>query len=393
LEKAGCIIMNRLSESQLNELREFRRYLHRHPELSEEEVETAKQIKSQLEPLNPQHLLTDLGGHGLAAIFEGRAEGPTLLFRCELDALPIQEVNDFEHRSTQDGVAHKCGHDGHMSILLGLAHLIAEAPPRHGKVILLFQPAEENGVGAESMLQDTRVTGLQPDAVFALHNLPGFPLGLVLCREGSFTASVESLSIYYEGKTSHAGEPEKGTNPALAIAQSLEGIMALQQSIDQPDFFQVTPIQISMGEEAYGISAGHGVLRITIRSWEPEVLNRGRDQIEKSVNSIAAEHGLDLRVERSHAFSANQNAAKAVELIQAASADLGLDYMTRDEPFRWGEDFGLFTARYPGAMFGLGAGETRPALHNPDYDFPDELIQTGAELFHEIMKKALDTPW
>lgn len=175
----------------IQEIQEVRRELHSRPELSGQESGTAERLAGLLRQLRPDLLLDGLGGAGLAAVFDSGREGPGVLFRAELDALPISENNDFSYRSQREGVSHKCGHDGHMAILLGLAHALARKPPAKGRAILVFQPAEEVGAGAESMLSDSRFEQLLPiDYAFALHNLPGFPLGQVAIKKGAFTAAV-----------------------------------------------------------------------------------------------------------------------------------------------------------------------------------------------------------
>ena len=368
-----------------SELIALRKELHRNPEVSGEEHDTAQRIAAALKELKPTELVEGLGGTGIAAHYQGEGNGPTVLVRCELDALPIQEINDFAHRSKVDGVSHKCGHDGHMTMLVGLANDLAERPLKNGKAILLFQPAEENGEGAKAILADERAKHLRPDHVVALHNLPGYPMHRIVCRPGSFTTSVRSIIIELKGRTAHAGEPDKGINPALAIAGILQQALELQVPRSEDGFKQVTPIQIEMGEEAYGISAGEGVVKLTIRTWDDRHMQELVNDLTTLVERIAGEHKLELGIEWTQFFDANQNNERMVKVVERAAKGNGLEYEARDRPFRWGEDFGLFTQRYPGAMFGLGSGVDTPALHNPDYDFPDELIPTGIRMFRSII--------
>ena len=211
----------------------------------------------------------------------------------------------------------------------------------------------------------------------------------VVCRAGSFTASVQSIIIKLHGKTSHAGEPDLGINPALAIAEILKKTDAMQVPRDKADFKQITPIQIEMGEEAYGISAGYGEVKLTIRTWDSETMDALAADCEKLVKRIAKKHKLKLEIEWTQFFSANQNDADMVKLIREAAEFNEFEYTEKEEPFRWGEDFGLFTEKFKGAMFGIGAGEKTPALHNPDYDFPDEIIPTGVRMFTTIIDQLL----
>ena len=370
-------------------LTKLRKVLHRHPELSGHETETAKRIAGFVGSYKPTKLIEGIGGTGVAAVYTYFDSGPTVLVRCELDALPIKEINTFDHRSEVDNVSHKCGHDGHMAIVAGVAAHYCKNRPKVGKVVLLFQPAEENGEGAKAVLEDPQFEDIRPDHVVALHNLPGYPLHQVVCRPNSFTASVQSIIIKLHGKTSHAGEPDMGVNPALAIAEILKGTDALQVPRNRDDFKQVTPIQIEMGEEAYGISAGYGEVKLTIRTWDSGTMEELAADCEKIAKRIGKKYKLKVEIGWTQFFSANQNDAEMFEVIREAAAQNGFDFVEKEEPFRWGEDFGLFTEQFKGAMFGIGAGERTPALHNPDYDFPDEIIPTGVRMFTTIVDRLL----
>ncbi|MFT4543768.1 MAG: amidohydrolase [Bacteroidia bacterium] len=367
----------------------LRKVLHKHPELSGQETETAKRVAGFLGSYKPTKLIEGIGGTGVAAVYTYFDSGPTVLVRCELDALPIKEINTFDYTSEIDNVSHKCGHDGHMTIVAGVAAHLSKNRPKVGKVVLLFQPAEENGEGAKAVLEDPQFEEIKPDYVVALHNLPGYPMHQVVCRPNSFTASVQSIVIKLHGRTSHAGEPDKGINPALAIAEILQKTDALQVPRDKPDFKQVTPIQIEMGEEAYGISAGHGEVKITIRTWDRETMDVLAADCEKLVNKIGKKYKLKVDIDWTQFFLANENDAEMVNTIREAAEQNRFEYIEKEEPFRWGEDFGLFTEKFKGAMFGIGAGEKTPALHNPDYDFPDEIIPTSVRMFTTIIDHLL----
>jgi amidohydrolase len=180
-----------LTPAAVAELTVLRHDLHRRPELSGEEGQTAARIVAELERHGPDEILTDLGTHGVAAVYNSGAAGPTVLFRCELDGLPITEISRFAWRSEIDGKGHLCGHDGHMAIMCGLAVQLAANRPVRGRVVLLFQPAEETGAGAADVIADPRFERIRPDYAFALHNLPGLPLGSVGVRSGPFTFASE----------------------------------------------------------------------------------------------------------------------------------------------------------------------------------------------------------
>ncbi|CAM1346148.1 amidohydrolase [Tenacibaculum crassostreae] len=376
-------------EIQEDILYSIRKELHQYPEISGEEYETQNRILRFLKQ-NAKCKLKKVAKTGLVAVFEGKEEGKTVLLRADIDALPIQEINTFEYKSKKVGVSHKCGHDGHTAIMLGVATTLTKNPILKGKVLLLFQPSEENGKGASLVLQDNFFINLSIDYVFALHNLPGFKKHEIVLKNKVFTSNVKSISIKLKGKTAHAAEPEKGYNPASAIAVIL--LFAERESNNKPeakDFFLMTPVYVTMGEKAYGISAGYGEVHFTLRSWSTDLIEEKRKQLRELVIQLSNNYSLESEVFWFEEFYANKNDDQAVSIIKKSAESLNLPINEILTPFKWGEDFGLFTQKYKGAMFGLGAGKNTPALHNPDYDFPNEIIPTGVQLFDKIVKEVL----
>ena len=374
----------------MEKLIQLRRNVHQHPEVSGEEVETAASVVEFFKGLNYTSLETQVGGNGILLLFDSGKAGKTLMFRAELDGLPIQEENDVEYRSKYKDKGHQCGHDGHLTMLAGLGSWISENPLKKGKVYLLFQPAEENGEGAKAVMGDTRFKDLQIDEVYALHNLPVYPIGQIVVKNNSFTSAVNSIILKLKGKTSHAAEPEKGYNPSLAVAQILEGIEAYQNNYPEKDDFRlVTPIYVTMGSQNYGISAGEAEIHLTLRSWTNEGLEELQNLVIQHASSVCSRHHLELEYHFLAHFYANINQKDCVETVRIAANNGHLVMSERSFPFKWGEDFGIFTTKFNGCMFGLGSGENQPALHNPDYDFPDSLIPTGITIFSEIIKTQL----
>jgi metal-dependent amidase/aminoacylase/carboxypeptidase family protein len=240
------------------------------------------------------------------------------------------------------------------------------------------------------MLRDKKMTGINPNYVFALHNIPGYPMHSVILKEGNFTASTTSIIIDLKGKTSHAAEPEFGVNPALAMAEIIQKAVALEKNKPESDDMQiVTPVFANLGEKAYGTSAGEATVHFTLRCRNESKLEILKEKIEAIANDISANHKLGMTFDYTQTFIATENDATCVQLVREISEMKGLQVIEKEHPFKWGEDFGVFTAKYKGCLFGLGAGEDCAALHSPDFDFPDELIQTGAELFYRIMLKVL----
>nr|MBS0037880.1 amidohydrolase [Saprospiraceae bacterium] len=370
----------------IQSLVKLRREIHQYPEVSGEEEETSGRIKRFLEAQNPDEII-EFQKFGLAAVFDSGEKGESVLLRADLDALPIQEINTFKHQSRIEGVSHKCGHDGHMAILCGVAQWLGENPPGKGRVILFFQPAEETGEGAQWMIDDPQFEKIKPTQVFALHNLPRFPKHAIVYRTGIFTAAVISMVVKFRGKTAHAGQPDRGINPALAIAELLmESDVQTHNVPEDEDFQLVTPIYCEMGKKAYGTSAAMGEVHFTLRAWNTQRMKELARKMESKARALAKRDGLDCKVKWIQEFVSNVNGEKAIEVITHAAKQHELELIEVDRPFRWGEDFGRLSSKYKGAMFGLGSGESTPDLHNPDYDFPDELIETGAEMFVSILK-------
>ncbi len=364
-----------------------RHYLHQHPEVSQQEFNTQKYIFNLLMELNPDRL-EKVASTGIIACFNGREPGINILLRADIDALPIQETNtDFEYKSKNSGVSHKCGHDGHTTIMYGVAQHFAENRPQKGNVYLLFQPAEENGWGARNVASDDFFKKLNIDMVFALHNLPGFKKHSIICKTGSFTSSVVSIAAYFTGYTAHAAEPWNGRNPAAAMSRyTLEALKLNEEN--KPAYITVTPVYTHLGEKAYGVSAGEGSVHLTIRADSNERLDNAIEKAKAVAQRAAEEEGLKVEFEMIEPFESNQNHPDAVAVINNSAEKLGLEKINLTEGFRFGEDFGVFTNMYPGAMFGVGSGENCRPLHHPEYDYPDEITETGINMFLEIQKRA-----
>jgi amidohydrolase len=374
----------------LMELTEIRKDLHKNPELSDKEKTTASRIKKIINEYNPDEVIDGLGGYGVAFIFKGSESGPSLLFRCELDALPINEINDFPHRSVVHGVSHKCGHDGHMTIMIGLAKRLYNEPPKKGKVILLFQPSEETGQGAKRVLEDPKFTFIKPEYVFALHNLPGYDLHKVIIIKGVFSSASIGLIIRITGKTSHAAEPEKGHNPAFAMATIIKAFEEYSQPGNDPDRIKIiTPIHSRLGEKAFGTSPGYAEMMFTIRATVAKDFEDLKKYTSETIKKITSEKELHMDYEWVEEFPNTKNDLQCNSLVLEAAKLSGHTTELLTTPFRWSEDFGHFLEKYPGALFGLGSGINQPALHNPDYDFPDEIIESGISIFSNIYKLIL----
>ena len=374
----------------IEQIKLFRKELHRFPELSGQETETAGRIKKFIEKQNYTKIIENIGGNGLAVIYEFSNSGPTIVIRCELDALPIEEVNDFEHRSLNNGISHKCGHDGHMAIVAGLVFWLKQQDFKKGKVILLFQPAEETGAGAPDVLNDDRFIEMHPDFIFALHNIPCQPLHSIITLNDNFSSTVQSVSIHLKGKESHSAEPEHGVNPALCIAELVQKFDKL--NINDPaeeDFRLCVPIYSKMGVKSYGISAGFGEIHYTLRTKSIEKMERLKQDLDGILLEVCSKYKLPQTVKWFDYFPAVVNDGYCNQVIMDTAKACNYEVIEKSSAFKFGEDFGWFSEKYKAAMFGIGAGLESPALHQANYDFPDEIIETGMTMFKGIIKRVL----
>lgn len=377
-------------EAPTNEkLQDFRKTLHRYPEVANQEYQTAQRVVDFLleQEHPPAQLLEQVGGTGIIATYEGKEPGKHVLIRCELDALPIAETNDFAHKSVEAGNGHKCGHDGHMAIVAGIAPLLQDLPK--GKVSLLFQPAEETGEGAVQMLNDAQYALVQPDYVFALHNLPKYPLHQVIVKEGAFCAASKGMIVRLHGATSHAAEPQNGKSPALAMAAIVQAMDGLPQTVDCDDFALTTVVHALLGKVDFGTTPGYAEVRTTLRTFLNEDMDKLTREAIAQTEAIAKQYNLEIDISWTEEFKATVNKATCIDIVRKVANNQGFDLKEVDQPMKWSEDFGQFTDHYPGALFGLGAGLHHPQLHNADYDFPDEILATGVAMFWGIIRELL----
>ncbi len=380
-----------LTNADIVALTALRHDLHRHPEVSGAEAQTAARILAALGPTQPDLVLTGLGGHGIAAVYRAAIPGPRVMIRAELDALPITELTEAPHASTHPGTGHLCGHDGHMTLLMGVARQLARQRPPRGEVVLMFQPAEEDGSGAAAVLADPRYADIKPDWAFAIHNMPGTAIGAALLTSGPVNCASLGLKITLTGKTAHASQPEAGTSPAPALAALIPTLQALGNGgALHPDYRLVTLTHARLGEPAFGIAPGHAEIWATLRTLTDDRMQALLEAATSLARHHAAAHGLGLTVTQHDVFHACTNDPLATAHLQTACDALGIATAPDDLPMRASEDFGRFgTGGTRSAMLFLGAGTHHPRLHNPDYDFPDSLIQPGTGVFMQIITRIL----
>lgn len=354
------------------ELKEIRQKLHTMAELSGHESQTSAYVLELLKRHHPSRFWTDIGGHGVLAEFCFQEEGPAILIRADLDALPDPA-----------GAAHLCGHDGHMTLALSLLNHLPSL--KKGKLYLFFQPAEETGAGAKASLEHEVFQSLSLNAVFGLHNLPGLPLGEVVLCESTFACSSVGLKIKIQGRSSHAAEPENAHSPFPLM----EALNKLTTDLTRPekteDFQLATLTHLKLGEESFGITPGNGEVFLTLRAVKDSSLSRMKTEILELLEGSDFKTSVEER-DYFPATTVNNSLVKAFERVLTKEK---IPFRKNDFPFRWSEDFGYLTQRYPGVYFGLGSGEKARPLHDTHYEFPDALLAPGAHVYRALVDSFL----
>lgn len=382
-----------MTEPDLTSLTDLRRELHSHPEVSGQEEWTAARIVAFLQRTTPDRILTGVGGHGVAAIYDSGVPGPRIMFRCELDGLPIEDLADVPYRSTVAGNGHQCGHDGHMAMLSAMALELGRHRPSSGVVILMYQPAEEDGSGALAVTVDPVFDDLRPDYAFAIHNMPGWPFGRVQIVDGPVCCASRGIMLRLKGRTAHASQPETGRSPMHALSALMSGLTALGSpagtSTRDPDFSLVTVTHVEMGAPVFGVAPGDAKLYATLRTLTNDAMERLVQNAEALAHRLAEEQKLRLEITYADVFVTTENDPEAALIVREALDSVGIAHDAGILPMRGSEDFGHFGRTAKAAIMLLGSGEDLPALHNPDFDFPDDLIPVGAKIYASILDRVL----
>jgi amidohydrolase len=361
------------------ELTKIRHDLHRHPELSSQEVRTSAFVAERLQAYGVE-VRRGAGGMGVVGKLGGSGPGKTLALRADMDALPLSETNSLPYRSENSGVMHACGHDGHTTILLGVAEELARRRERlSGKIVFLFQPAEETGQGAKRMIAEGALDGA--DAIAALHGWPPLPVGQIGVRAGAMTASADTLEILIHGQGAHAAYPHLGVDPIVAAAQVILGLQTISSRETEP----TEPIVVSITQVQSGTAANiiPETVRLagTLRAHSPAIRAGLIEQIRRICDGICSAHRCRNEVHLSDGNPPVINDAALVELLtDAASAELGAGNVIMLPKAAMGaEDFAEYLQQIPGVFFRLGLGIPTP-LHSPAFDFTDAALPVGVEV-------------
>ncbi|HWK23116.1 MAG TPA: M20 family metallopeptidase [Ureibacillus sp.] len=367
-----------MKKENLQLVTELRHELHTHPELSYEEVWTKQRLIEFLKEHTNNLQIIDEGKKYFYAAYRAGKGKKNIAFRADFDALPIPETIDLPWASTIPGVAHKCGHDGHSSSLVGFA-LEVDQNGADQNIFFLFQHAEETGQGAieaKEILQKESI-----DEIYGFHNMPGIPLKTVSIIDGTAHFASRGMAIEMVGLPSHASEPEKGINPSYAIAKIIDALPKFTSTENNEGLVLCTVIQIDVGSENYGIAAHSGTLKLTIRAEKEEELDRLQNNLENLSNQLGEEQGIQVSFTYNDIFPETVNTKECSDHIRAVCNEKGITWQELPQPYRASEDFGEYLKQVKGSFFFVGSGENHPGLHTLYYDFPDDIIETVVEVY------------
>lgn len=375
------------------ELIEMRRHLHAHPELSFEEHETAAYVAERLERWGYE-VTRNVGGLGVVGRLKQGEGGRSIAIRADMDALPIQEATGLPYASMTNGKMHACGHDGHTVMLLGAAKYLAETKNFDGTVYFIFQPAEENEGGGRVMVEEGLFEKFPVEGVYGMHNIPGIPVGRFAVRPGPMMAAYDIFEIVVKGVGAHGAMPHHGIDPVVVgshIVTALQSIVA--RNLDPMDTAVVSTTQIHAGD-TWNVIPQECVLRGTVRTFKKPVQDMIEKQIEKIARNVAAGFGAEVtnwRYERR--YPATVNSEQETEFAaKAASALVGLENVNRNPtPAMGSEDFAWMLLKKPGCYIWIGNGDGVGScmVHNPGYDFNDEILPLGASYWATLVEQQL----
>lgn len=373
----------------------LRRDLHAHPELRFEERRTADVVARELETLG-YAVSRGLGGTGVVASLPGANPDRGIVLRADLDALPIQEANDFAHASCADGIMHACGHDGHTVMLLGAARVLTQLPQLPGTVHFVFQPGEEGGAGARKMIDDGLFEQCPTEAVFGMHNWPGLPAGHFGLRTGPIMAAGSRFRITVTGKGAHAAQPHLGLDPiplACSMVLQCQTIAARHKDPVDPAVISVCMFHAGNTDNVIPDTAE---LRGTIRTLSSVLQQKLQRDIERMCEALASAYGAQVEVTFFQYYPATINTQAETALCEAVIREtFGGERLHSDiAPNMTSEDFGFMLEERPGAYVLIGnapTGTAAPALHHPKYDFNDDIIPAGVRYWVALAQRYFDT--
>lgn len=381
--------------SVLQKVTEWRRHIHQHPELSTKEFNTSKFVADKLEEFGLD-VHRDIGGTGVVGILKNGTSECSIGLRADMDALAIHEQNSFDYRSRFDGVMHACGHDGHTAMLLGAAYELANNPSFDGTVYFIFQPDEERGTGAKAMIADGLFTRWNIDAVYGMHNLPGVPVGKFATRSGALMASESAFKIVIKATGGHAAMPHTGTDPIVVgsqIVTALQTVVSRNLSaIDETAVISVTNFETN---GTVNVIPSEVTISGDTRSFTDSTLRKVEKAIERVVAGQCLSAGVEYEYHFNNSYLSTINSFDETQCaVAAAEQVVGADNVDGNcRRYTISEDFSFMLREVNGCYVLIGNGEGEcggTALHNPHYDFNDDILSTGIDFWTTLVKNQLN---
>ena len=374
------------------EITAIRRDLHRHPELMYDVHRTAGIVAQKLTEWGVDEVVAGLGKTGVVGVIKGRNQGSgkVVAMRADMDALPIHEETNLEHRSTVPGKMHACGHDGHTAMLLGAAKYLAETRDFDGTAIVIFQPAEEGGAGAKAMIEDGLLERFAIDEVYALHNMPGIPLGHFAICAGPIMAATDEFNLTVRGRGAHAAIPQQSLDPILAGATLVQALQQVVSRNVDPLASLVLSVTKFQAGFAHNVIPDTALVAGTVRSLTPEMRDLAEARIAAICGGVGETHGVEISCEYIRNYPVTVNDAGAAEFCAAVAAEIvpAAQVDTKVAPLMGGEDFSYMLEKRPGAFIFVGNGDSA-GLHNAKYNFNDDVIPYGVSYWLRLAERAL----
>ncbi len=382
-------VLNSIAESA-EEMATWRRHLHRNPEIGLDCHQTAAFVAEKLRAFGVDEVHEGIGFSGVVGVIRGRAEGPAIGLRADMDALPMTEATGADHASAVPGRMHACGHDGHTTMLLGAAKYLAATRNFAGTVVLLFQPAEETGEGAHAMVDEGVMERFGVAQVYALHTSPMHDLGVFATRPGPYMAAVGDFDIRIQGRGGHGAYPQRSRDPvaaALVMGNALQTILSRNASANDEVVLSITEIHAG---SAFNVIPAEARMGGTIRCFSVEARDMVRQRMREICEGVAAAMGVEVSIASSIDLDPTVNHPAETEFAAAVarevSGEAGL--VIEPHPHMGGEDFGAMLAARPGAFLFLGQGRG-PMVHETNFDFNDAAAPYGASFFARLVERAL----
>ena len=380
-------VINRIADYAAD-MQAWRRHLHAHPEIAFDCHETAAFVADRLREFGVDELHTGIATTGLVAIINGTGDGPTIGLRADMDALPMEELTGLDYASTTPGKMHACGHDGHMTMLLGAAKYLAETRNFAGRVALIFQPAEEDGGGADIMVKEGILDRFAIAQVYALHNAPGTPVGAFYTTPGPIMAAVDEFRVVITGKGGHAAMPQATNDPivvAVAIHSAVQTIVSRNHYAQEDLVISVTQLHAGSADNVIPETAR---ISGTVRTFQRETQNMVRRRLAEIVAGQAAAFGVSADLVYEVGYPATINDPEKTAFAAAVAREVSADVTETGGREMGAEDFAYMLEKRPGAYLFVGNGDTA-GLHHPKYDFDDTVAPVGASFFARLVERAL----